>query len=254
MELRRLWVLVWHRKLLVMALIVVALIAGYESTPRQARYQAHAMLFVGVPEYASSGVFSNNLLLGQQELATTFASMVPSLSVAQAAVVATGVPRSAGTVLGETRSAVIANTSLIQVSVTDPDPVVASTLANGMAKAFVAEVLKLDPVTSGLTGQASEPTSPVSISQPAVLPTVPLSNGLTKNLILAGIFGLLVGIGVVLLLDYLDLSVRTPEDLERRAGLPVLGVIPQYEELPVREHALPAVRIRAVDPAVGPHD
>jgi capsular polysaccharide biosynthesis protein len=254
MELRRLWVLVWHRKLLVAALVIVALIAGYEATPRQAKYQATAVLFVGVPEYASAGVFSNDLLLGQQQLAATFASMVPSVSVAQAALAATGVPRSTGAILAETQSTIVTGTSLIHISVTDPDPVVASTLANGMSKAFVAEVLKIDPVTAGLNGQSSAPTAPVSISQPAELPTVPVSNGLKKNLALSGIFGLLVGVGIVLLLDYLDLSVRTPEDLERRAGLPVLGIIPHYAELPTNEHSLPGVRILAVDPVAGPRD
>jgi capsular polysaccharide biosynthesis protein len=242
-ELRRLWLLVWRRKLLVVALVIAALAAGYEATPRQAHYRATAVLFVGVPEYSSAGVFSNDLQLGSQELAATFATMVPSLGIAQAAVAATGVPRSPGAALGETTSSLVGGTSLIHVSVTDSDPVVARDLANGVAKAFVAEVLRIDPVTVGLNGQSSAPIAPVSITDGAILPTAPLSNGLGKNLALSGIFGLLVGIGIVLVLDYLDLSARTPEDLESKAGLPVLGVIPQYPELTVHEELYPDVRI-----------
>ena len=40
------------------------------------------------------------------------------------------------------------------------------------------------------------------------------------------ILAFLVGLGVVFLLDYLDVSVRDPRDLEEM-GLPVLGVIPR---------------------------
>ncbi|HUE59398.1 MAG TPA: hypothetical protein VMO88_07425, partial [Acidimicrobiales bacterium] len=140
---------------------------------------------------------------------------------------------------------------LIHVSVTDSDPVVARDLTNGMSQAFAAEVLKIDPVTSGLNGRSGSPTSPVSITQEAVLPTAPLSNGLGRNLILSGIFGFLVAVGVVLVLDYLDLSVRTPEDLERRAGLPVLGIIPQFPELPAHQDIHPGIRIVGVEPLAG---
>lgn len=251
MELRRLWLLLWHRKILVVILIVAALAAGYEATPRQAQYRATTVLFVGVPENSSAGVFSSDLQLGQQQLAATFATMVPSLTVAQAAVSATGVPRSATTALGETSSALIQGTSLIRVSVTDSDPVVARELANGVSNAFVAEALRIDPVTSGLNGQSSAPKAPVSVTQDAQLPTAPLSNGLGRNLILSGIFGLLVAIGVVLVLDYLDLSVRTPEDLERKAGLPVLGIIPQYPELAAHQNIHPDVRIVGTEPLAG---
>jgi capsular polysaccharide biosynthesis protein len=138
------------------------------------------------------------------------------------------------------------------VSVTDSDPVVAKELANGMSRAFVTEALKIDPVTSGLNGQSpGAPTSPVTITQEAELPTAPLSNGLSRNLILSGIFGLLVAIAVVMLLDYLDLSVKTPEDLERRAGLPVLGIIPQFPELPARDEIHPGIRIVGAEPLAG---
>jgi succinoglycan biosynthesis transport protein ExoP len=232
MELRRLWLLVWHRRILVVVIVMASLVAGYETTPRLARYQTSATLFVGVPQYSSSGVFGNDVLLGQQQLAVTFATMVPTLDVVRAAVEETGVRRSPAAVIGETKASVISGTSLIIVTVTDPDPVVAQQLANGISNAFVQQMLKLDPVTSTVTGEkAASPAAPVSLSQEAVLPVAPISNGLARHLILSGLFGLLVAVGLVLLLDYLDLSARTPEDLERRTGLPVLGMIPLYPEL-----------------------
>lgn len=241
MELRRLWRLVWHRKLLIVVIVLAALVGGYEATPKLAKYQTSATLFVGVAEYSSAGVFSNDFALGQEQVAVTFATMVPTLNVIKSAVEATGVPRSPAAVLGETKSGVVSGTSLIQVTVTDPDPVVAQQLANGISVAFVQEMLKLDPVTSTVTGQNPAPASPVSLSQEALLPVAPISNGLTRNLILSGLFGLLFAVGLVLLLDYLDLTVRTPEDLERQTGLPVLGMIPLYAELP--NQGLPGARV-----------
>ena len=229
MELRRLWLLIWHRKLLIVLMVAAAIAAGYETTPKVSNYEAVSTLFVGDPQYNAGG-FSSDLQQGTQELADTFATMVPSLSVAEAAVEATGVARAPGQVVGETRSFVYPDTTLIYIEVVDPDPVVAQSLANGMAQAFVTQIAKLDPVTTDANGGAIPAQSPASVFQLAFLPSVPLSDGLGRNLILSGLFGLLAAAGLVLLLDYLDLTVRSPDDLERRVGLPVLGVIPFYAD------------------------
>ena len=245
MELHRLWRLVWHRRLLVLAMVIAALAAGYAVTPRTSQYETEASVFVGVANNTPYGVFSADLQLGQQELASTFATMVPSVSVAQQAIASTGIPRSPGQVVGEIKSTVVGGTSLIAIIGTDVDPVVAQRMTNGVAQAFVDLAEKIDPVTTTYTGGAAAPRSPVSITQEAVLPVVPISNGLTRTLILSGLFGLLAAVALVLLLDYLDLSVRSAEEVERRVGLPVLGVVPMLSRLPARE---------ALTSTVGPVD
>jgi capsular polysaccharide biosynthesis protein len=231
MELHRLWHLIWQRKILLAVLVVVALGAGYEATPRISLYKANSVIFVGVAEYNPTGVFSNDIQAGQQQAAATFATMVPSITVAQGAVTATGAPRAPSGVLGELSASVVPGTSLIVVSVTDRDPVVAMNLANAASNEFVNEMLKIDPITATFNGATSSPRSPVSLYEAARLPSVPISNGLSRNLVLSGIFGLLAGVALILLLDYLDVTVRSPNELERRIGLPVLGIIPYYAQL-----------------------
>jgi receptor protein-tyrosine kinase len=254
MELRRLWLLIWHRKILVAVLVAAAVAAGYAATPRTAEYQAVSVLFVGVPENNPYGVFSADLQTGQQQLASTFATMIPSLNVAESAVESTGAPRSAGQVLSEVKANLVPGTTLIHIVVTDPDPVVAQTLANGVAQAFVNQIAKIDPVTTTLTGGATAARSPASISQEAFLPAVPVSSGLRRNVILSGLFGLVASIGLVLLLDYLDVSVRRPDELERRVGLPVLGIIPFYPHLTDRDFVTPARRTARVARLAGTLD
>ncbi|MGI8491594.1 MAG: YveK family protein [Acidimicrobiales bacterium] len=239
MELRRLWLLIRHRKILVALLVTAAVAAGYAATARTAQYQAVSVLFVGVSEQNPYGVFSADLQTGQQQLATTFATMIPSLNVAESAVEASGAPRSAGQVVSEMKAGVVPGTTLIHVIVTDRDPVVAQTLANAVAQVFVNQLAKIDPVTTNTSGGAIAPKAPASISQQAFLPAVPISDGLRRNLILSGTFGLVAALGLVLLLDYLDVSVRTPDELERRVGLPVLGIIPLYPQLTDRDFVAP---------------
>ena len=51
------------------------------------------------------------------------------------------------------------------------------------------------------------------------------------NLILGIIFGLMTGVGIAFLWEYLDRSLRTEEDVRRYLDLPVLSVIPVAEEV-----------------------
>lgn len=60
-------------------------------------------------------------------------------------------------------------------------------------------------------------------AKPAQRPSKP---SWTLNLLLAGVFGGILGIGVAVLIEYLDTSFRTVADVEHRLGRPVLAVIP----------------------------
>ena len=60
----------------------------------------------------------------------------------------------------------------------------------------------------------------------ASVPVRPISPDLRAELTKGVTLGLFLGFGLVLLIELLDRSIKTPEDLEKRLGLPVLAVIP----------------------------
>ena len=69
-------------------------------------------------------------------------------------------------------------------------------------------------------------TNNISIVDPAVTPAGPFKPNLALNLQVAAVLGLLLGIGLAFFLDYLDDTMQHPEEMERVAHLPVLGVVP----------------------------
>ncbi|MBE3145228.1 MAG: polysaccharide biosynthesis tyrosine autokinase [Planctomycetes bacterium] len=71
-------------------------------------------------------------------------------------------------------------------------------------------------------------TSNVRVVDRARVPVRPSSPNKKRNLILALILGLGGGVGLALLFDFLDNSIKTSEDVERYAGLPTLGVVPKF--------------------------
>jgi capsular exopolysaccharide synthesis family protein len=71
-------------------------------------------------------------------------------------------------------------------------------------------------------------SSNIRIVDPATVPTAPARPAKTKNIILSFLVGLVGGIGLALLREYLDNTVKTPDDIETLARLPSLAVVPQF--------------------------
>ncbi|HSK02211.1 MAG TPA: polysaccharide biosynthesis tyrosine autokinase [Kofleriaceae bacterium] len=66
---------------------------------------------------------------------------------------------------------------------------------------------------------------------PALVPTEPVSPRLRVNVAGAGIVSLVLGLALVLLIVFLDRSVKNVADAQQATGVPVLGVVPMIEDL-----------------------
>jgi polysaccharide biosynthesis transport protein len=86
----------------------------------------------------------------------------------------------------------------------------------------VLKRLKETGVTGGLE------TNNVSVIEDAALPRMPVRPRKAINLAVAVLVGLFVGVGVALSIEYFDTTVKTPDDVERYLGLPVIGIVPQF--------------------------
>lgn len=67
--------------------------------------------------------------------------------------------------------------------------------------------------------------SNVRIIDQALVPGTPFRPSLRQDLTYGLLFGLLLGIGAAFLIEFLDRTVKTPEEIERRLGLATLAVI-----------------------------
>ncbi|MDP9074481.1 MAG: Wzz/FepE/Etk N-terminal domain-containing protein [Actinomycetota bacterium] len=223
MELRRYLYLLRQRMFLLVLTVVAGVAGGYVLAHRTPTYQAQTSIYVGSRQLVTSAA-SADALAAMDRLAQTFAAMIKSPPVAQGAVQTTHAQRSAAQVTAATTATVVPNTNLIRIAVTDTNPAVAQALADGVAQAFIAQVGSLEPGTGNGTSPA------VSIFAPAALPASPQPNHEKKDMALGGLFGLTVAVAAVVLLEYLDVTARGASDLERRLGVPVLGVIPYHRQ------------------------
>jgi capsular polysaccharide biosynthesis protein len=247
MEARRYLSIVRRRLALIIAIAVAALAAGWLITPTEKSYTATSTLYVGsqsIDVSPDSREISGDRVHGFDRLISTFSKMLTSRSVARGAIGSTEVDRTVTEVTSRTSAAQVENANLIEVSVTDPDPATARALANGMAVEFVDLLAQFEP------SDADEDRL-VTVYEQAPLPSVANSLPLVRNLVLALIIGLVAAGGVIALLEHLDISLRSRDDVERHLGLPVLGTIPALGN---RLPAMGAAKVRERPAALPRHE
>lgn len=71
----------------------------------------------------------------------------------------------------------------------------------------------------------AQSTSNIVVVEPARVPTAPVRPKTVQNTLLGGIIGLMLSMGIVFLIEYLDDRVRSPEQIDKILKLPVVGLI-----------------------------
>lgn len=90
----------------------------------------------------------------------------------------------------------------------------------------------------------TEETQPVNlwIVEQASVPDAPVKPNKKKNLLLGVIVGLMAGIGLAFFVEYLDNTVKYPEETEQALGLPVLGLVSMWTD---KQKAIEKVMLEA---------
>jgi capsular polysaccharide biosynthesis protein len=106
------------------------------------------------------------------------------------------------------------DTEIIRISVKDSDPARAAIIANKVGEIFMAEVVKKMKIDN------------VQVIDTARIPEEPVQPNILLNIAIAAVLGVMVGLVLVFLLEYLDNTIKTPDDVQKYLELPVLGSVP----------------------------
>jgi succinoglycan biosynthesis transport protein ExoP len=77
---------------------------------------------------------------------------------------------------------------------------------------------------------ASIRSNNVSVVERAAPPTSPIRPNKKRIAAVAALLGLMLGVGLVLARDYLDNTIKDPEEIERYLHVDLLAAVPQYDE------------------------
>jgi capsular exopolysaccharide synthesis family protein len=205
---------------IIVAVMLVVLAGAALATALSPKvYEAQTRLFV-----STSGSTDNNAILAgsnfTQQRVKSYADVITTPNVLDPVIQALQLNTTAAKLGAQITATVPLDTVLIEVAVTNTDPRVAAQVADAVGKQFTKSVAELENVTKG----QSSPVKVTVVSSPTV-PTTPISPKPTRNLALGVVLGLLLGLGLALLRDLLDTTIKVEKDCSEVTDVPVIGSI-----------------------------
>jgi uncharacterized protein involved in exopolysaccharide biosynthesis len=79
---------------------------------------------------------------------------------------------------------------------------------------------------TGMTGGLE--TNNVRVLEEASVPRSPIRPNKTQSLTISIAVGLMLGVVLAFAIEYFDTTVKSPDDIERYLGLPVIGIVPMF--------------------------
>jgi capsular exopolysaccharide synthesis family protein len=213
--LRRRWPLI-----VACTVVVVAAAAAFTFTATP-QYQSTARLFITTQ---ASDTASDSFQGGQfaAQRVTSYADLATSRELATTVAADLDLDIPAEELSDRVTASVVPETVNLEISVTDPSPARAQALTQAYADGLVDLVRQLETPGGRTTAQAPIKATVVDT---ATLPETPVSPQPVRNLALGLILGLLLGVGLALLRDLLDTTVKSTDDLAACTDAPLLGGI-----------------------------
>ena len=201
------------------ATLVSAILSFFVIKPQ---YESTTKLFIGKQESQDNNAYNNSDVMMYQQLMKTYAELVKTSDLVTKAVKSADLDynqEEIKAILKNLNATPSADTQILDLSFNGRNP---------------KEVLKLtEAITNEFISESKEliPNGNVQVIQKPQLPEKPVSPNKKLNILVAFVLGLMVGIGVVLLLEYLDNTFKSREDLENTLELPIIGTIPDYNNM-----------------------
>lgn len=236
----RIWAVI-RRNTWILALFIVLGVAGAwgVSMLMPTKYTSTASVFVSVDSDGSISDAYQSTQFAEQRM-QSYAQLVSGDVLAEQVIKDLNLDMTPRDLTKELEATVVQDTVVMEISATDTDAAQAQRIASDAVKVLSNQAEQLEARTDNndngnsrsrtSSNQQSTTTPRISLINSPEKATQPSSPKMAMNLILGGVLGFLVACILVALRFFLDRSVRSSEELERRTGLPKLGSVPVIPE------------------------
>jgi capsular polysaccharide biosynthesis protein len=212
------------------ATLVSAILSYFYLTPI---YQSTAQFIVNQKHQDPTMSYNVNDIRSNVELINTYSVIIKSSAILDQVIDELGLDLTVSELEEKVEVSSAENSQVVNVTVEDPDVVVATNLANKVVEVFQQQVpilMNVDNVQ--ILSKAEVPANPS-----------PVKPNPTLNMAIAFVLGAMIGVGLAFLLEYLDSTIKSEQDIEKHLGLPVLGVISKFTEDDLRNSGASAARM-----------
>lgn len=207
--------IIWSRKWLIIGItLLAALISGLISFfVLQPVYEASTTIMIGKSNTSEKSLQYDDLMLNQK-LVNTYSEIIKSNTVLEDVISNLKLGESVTRLKENVKINPITDTEIIEIKVNNSDPVLSTNIANDLSEVSMQNVKRIMKIDN------------VQVIDKAEVPNYPIKPNKVMNIVIASVLGLMLGIGIVFLKEYLDNTIKLPSDVEKYLELSVIGVIP----------------------------
>lgn len=205
---------------IVIACIAVTLAVAAVITVRTPKQYASTVTFFVTTSTSGTVTDAYQGGLFSQQRVKSYADLLTSERLAKQVIASQSLDLTPDQVSARITAAVQPDTVLLEATITDTSRVRAQQIAQGVTTDFATLVQTLETPPDAKTA-----TVKVEVVAGPNLQSAPVSPKPLRDLGLAGVLGLLAGVGLALLRERLDTSVKTLEQLQELTGSPSLSAI-----------------------------
>ncbi|NFG42693.1 capsular biosynthesis protein [Clostridium botulinum] len=196
----------------IIATVFSAIMSFFVISPK---YQASTKLFIGKENNeAQVQSYNSNDVQMYQKLLKTYAEVIQTNDLVEKAIENEDLKLESSKVLKNLTVTPRADTQILEISYINTDPIVAKNVVSLVTSQFVQSATEL--ISNGN----------VKVIEEVRTPEEPVSPNKKLNIAIAFLLGLMISIGLSFLIEFMDNTFKTKEQVENILELPVIGMIP----------------------------
>lgn len=223
LDLKELLEMFWEKKLQIILITAIFITIGvvYSLGFVVPKYQSTTTLLLATNSSAdstgTSSITTTDITVNSK-LVSTYSDLVKSDKVIRQVISNLAIDADEEEIRNSVSVTAKSDTEIIEINVKNEDPVLAAKIANEIAKVFIDSIIK------EYYGMEN-----VYIVDEAEIETEPYNVNHIKDVAIFAFIGIVIASIYVLIINMLDTTIKSSEDIEKITGLTVLATIPIYE-------------------------
>lgn len=197
------------------ATIISAALSFFVIKPK---YEATTKVFIGKDE-GDNQAYNQNDVLMYQKLMKTYSEAIKTKDLVSRSLQGTSLELKPEDVLANLTVSPVTDTQILQIKYKSNNPQEAKVVIQELTDEFIK------------TSKELVPNGNIKTIEEVQLPENPVSPNKKMNIAIAFLLGLMMSVGLAFLLEFLDNTFKSKEQLERELDIPVIGVIPTVKEV-----------------------
>lgn len=215
------FIMLKKRWLLIVSMVISFLIIGAIYVVLSAPTPVYQSTLTFLIDYRSDpeGIITESDIQYSKMLANTYSNIVDTPAVLEEVVKTLDLNMTPEQLTYSVSISPVGSNPILKIAVNDTNPILARDIAKEVMNVFSKKLIETTKYDS------------TSLLEDAKISNIPINQSSTKTIVFIGLIGFMLSVSLAFLLEYLDRTIKSPDQLEELFNIPVLGSIPEVKKV-----------------------